>query len=167
MESSTKKNYPITDWDQKIGSAEPPYLRVKFLNFKYILRFEGGYKSVDTLLNSLMISFFLLIRFCIFYLLYSYSAGSREAAMQIIIQVIVRCQWKINRKFENWHSGICRKCWGNWKVRNCLEEIDKFDFFFFWKIANFEENFTKKSENNGHKNLDKIDEIATLRKSLT
>ena len=128
MESITKKNYPITDWDQKIGSAEPPYLRVKFLNFKYILRFEGGYKSVDTLLNSLMISFFLLIRFCIFYLLYSYSAGSREAAMQIIIQVIVRCQWKINRKFENWPSGICRKIGGNWKIR-----------FFFEKFGNLEE----------------------------
>jgi len=24
MESITKTNYPITDWDQKIGSAEPP-----------------------------------------------------------------------------------------------------------------------------------------------
>ena len=25
-ESSTKKNSAITDWHQKIGSAEPPYL---------------------------------------------------------------------------------------------------------------------------------------------
>jgi len=25
MDSSTKKNYVITDWHQKIGSTEPPY----------------------------------------------------------------------------------------------------------------------------------------------